>query len=232
MRTKLISAVTATTLLIAPLASSPVEAAAKRSISWKWSDGSKAGNKTFINGKNAGAYPVVVVTIKPRAIARIVSIEELSSSDGGERWSENNRAQSVNGEVRIQPDPYCAESARSSGCTGTGTYRILIEPSGDQPQYKPSQFQITWKSASSSGSSSGSRSSSGSSSGSSSSSGGISASAFIGWNLEDVQDYLGYDPRTADCSGWGRSVWWSSNWWVISAYGGTLIVSKSRGRCS
>jgi hypothetical protein len=225
MRTKLISSLVAMSLLLAFAPGIPVEASAKRAITWKWSDGSKAGNKTFINGKNAGAYPVIVVTIKPRAIPRIVSIEWLNSEGN---WQEQNRAQSVDGEVRIQPDPECAEAASGRGCTLTGKYRILIEPSGDQPQYKPSEFQLTWKSSGGSGSSG----SSGSSSGSSSSGGGISAAYFIGWNLEDVQDALGYDPRTSDCSGYGRSVWWSSNWWVIGVSGGTLIVSKSRGSCS
>jgi hypothetical protein len=229
MRTKLVSSLVAMSLLLAFAPGVPVEASAKRPITWKWSDGSKAGNKTFINGKNAGAYPVIVVTIKPRAIPRIVSIEAFyTNDDGGGTWREENRAQSVNGEVRIQPDPYCAENARNSGCTFTGKYRILIEPSGDQPQYKPSEFQLTWKSSGGSGASG----SSGSSSGSSSSGGGISAAFFIGWNLEDVQDALGYDPRTSDCSGWGRSVWWSSNWWVIGVSGGTLMVSKSRGSCT
>lgn len=229
MRTKLISSLVVTSLLLAFTTSSPVKAAAKRTITWKWSDGSRAGNKTFINGKNPGAYPVVVVTIKPRAIPRIVSIEAFyTNDDGGGTWREENRAQSVDGEVRIQPDPYCAENARNGDCTFTGRYRILIEPSGDQPQYKPSEFQLTWKSSGGSGASG----SSGSSSGSSSSGGGVSAAFFIGWNLEDVQDALGYDPRTSDCSGWGRSVWWSSNWWVVGVSGGTLIVSKSRSRCS
>ena len=220
------------TLLVLSLAfswagSSPVDAAVTKRISWKWSDGVAAGSRNFASGKykSGDDYPLLVITIKPRSIPRIVSISWLN---GNSVWREMNRAQSVDGVVTIRPDLDCYDYWFP--CGGTQEYRIEIEPSGDQPKYKPVSFTITYSSSrsSSSGSSSG-----GSSSGSSSSgSGGVSAAYFIGWNLEEVQDYLGYDPRTSDCSGWGRSVWWSSNWWVIGAYGGTLIVSKSRSGCS
>ena len=66
---------------------------------------------------------------------------------------------------------------------------------------------------------------------SSGSSGGGSKGSFIGWNLEAVQDYLGYDPKAYDCSG-SRSILWSSNWWVIGYSGSALVVSKSPGYCS
>ena len=66
---------------------------------------------------------------------------------------------------------------------------------------------------------------------SSGSSGGGSKGSCIGWNLEAVQDYLGYDPKAYDCSG-SRSILWSSNWWVIGYSGSALVVSKSPGYCS
>lgn len=204
-------------------------AKALKTIQWKWSDGVAGGGRTISNSKyqNSTKYPMIVVTIKPRTIPRIVSIEGYYENEGGGggTWREENRAQSENGEVRIQPDPYCAESGE---CSGTFRYRILIEPSGDQPQYKRVEFKLSWRSSSSSGSSS----SGGGSSSSGSSSSGVSAAAFVGWNLEDVQDYLGFDPRTYDCSGSYRSVLWASNWWVVGYSGGTLIVSKSRSYCS
>jgi len=75
------------------------------------------------------------------------------------------------------------------------------------------------------------RSRSGSSSGGSgSSSGGIGLNP-IGWNLEDLQDALGYDPPTVDCKGWRPNLW-SRNWWVINMAGGRLVISKARGYCS
>lgn len=221
------SLVVAVSLGLSCVAAGTANAAALKKISWKWSDGVAAGNRTFTSGKykSGDDYPSLVITIKPRSIPRIVSISWLNENSV---WREQNRAQSVDGVVTIQPDLDCYGTWFP--CSGTQEYRIEIEPSGDQPKYKPVSFKITYSSSrsSSSGSSSG-----GSSSGSSSSgSGGVSAAYFIGWNLESVQDYLGYNPRTSDCSGWGRSVWWSSNWWVISAYNGVLIVSKSRSRCS
>jgi len=207
---------------------------ALKTIQWKWSDGVAGGGRTISNSKyqNSTKYPMIVVTIKPRAIPRIVSIESYYENEGGGggAWREENRAQSENGEVRIQPDPYCADNGK---CSGTFRYRILIEPSGDQPQYKRVEFKLSWRSSSSGGStSSGGSSSGGSSSSSGSSSSGVSAAAFVGWNLEDVQDYLGFDPQTYDCTGSYRGVWWASNWWVVSYSGGTLIISKSRGYCS
>ena len=191
----------------------------KLAIKWQWSDGASK-NRTISNSRyrSAEKFPFLIVTVPPRRSTRIVSIEALwTNANGGESiWKEENWAQTINGVVRIQPYPYCAENR---DCTGVHTYRILVQPSGDAPQYKPAIFKVTWKASSGGGSSSGS-------------SGGGSTGSFIGWNLEDVQEYLGYDPRTYDCSGSYRSVWWSSNWWVVGYSGSSLIVSKSRGYCS
>ena len=225
MSRKIISTLLVLSLAFSWAGGSPAEATTTKKISWKWSDGVAGGGRTLSQSKykSAANLPTIDVTIKPRAIPRIASLQYWS----GEEWVEENRGQSVNGKVSLLLDPMC----ESGWCNGSFSYRLVIEPSGDQPRYTPAEFKLTFT-ASSGSSSSGGSNSSGSSSGSSSSSGGVSAAYFIGWNLEDVQDYLGYDPRTSDCSGWGRSVLWSSNWWVISAYGGTLIVSKSRSRCS
>ena len=82
---------------------------ALKTIQWKWSDGVAGGGRTISNSKyqNSTKYPMIVVTIKPRAIPRIVSIESYYENEGGGggAWREENRAQSENGEVRIQPDP-------------------------------------------------------------------------------------------------------------------------------
>jgi len=226
MLKKISSLVFAFSLALPWVAAGPVDAAALKKISWKWSDGVAGGSRTLSQSKykSASNLPTIDVTIKPRAIPRIASLQYWN----GDEWIEENRGQSVNGKVSFVPDPMCD----GGWCNGSFSYRLIIEPSGDQPKFSPSEFTLTFQSSRSS-SSSGGNSSGGSSSGSSSSGGGgVSAAYFIGWNLEDVQDYLGYDPRTSDCSGWGRSVWWSSNWWVINAYNGVLIVSKSRSSCS
>ena len=195
------------------------DADVKQTINWKWSDGASK-NRTISNNryKSAENYPFLIVTVPPRRSTRTVSIQALYEDDstGESVWKEENWAETVNGVVRIQPDPYCAENR---DCTGVFKYRIVVQQSGNAPQFKPANFKVTWKSSSGGGSSSGS-------------SGGGSTGSFIGWNLEDVQDYLGYDPRTYDCSGSGRSVWWSSNWWVVGYSGSSLVVSKSRGYCS
>jgi hypothetical protein len=75
------------------------------------------------------------------------------------------------------------------------------------------------------------RSRSGSSSGGSGSSSGGFGFSLIGWNLEDLQDALGYDPPTTDCKGWRPNLW-SRNWWVIGVSYGRLVISKARGYCS
>jgi hypothetical protein len=202
-----------------------VEAKALKTIQWKWSDGVAGGSRTLSKSKfkSASNLPLIVLTIKPISIPRIASLQY--ENDG--EWIEENRGQTVGGQLQLPVSPMCDGDV---WCNGSYSYRLVIEPSGDQPKYKNFNFKIKFDSSSSgsSGSSSGG-SSGGSSSGSS---GGTSAAAFVGWNLEDVQDYLGFDPRTYDCSGSSRSVFWASNWWVVSYSGSTLIVSKSRGYCS
>ena len=201
------------------------EAKELKTIQWKWSDGVAGGSRSLSKSKfkSASNLPLIVVTIKPISIPRIASLQY--ENDG--EWVEENRGQTVGGQLKIPISPFCEGDV---WCSGSYSYRLVIEPSGDQPKYKNFTFTINFGSSSSgsSGSSSGG-SSGGSSSGSS---GGTSAAAFVGWNLEDVQDYLGYDPRTYDCSGSYRSVLCASNWTVVGYSGSTLIVSKSRGYCS
>lgn len=225
-KNRLVSCLTIFALLLF-LFVSPVEAVAKKSVSWKWSDGVAAGSRSIAKSKyrSSDQVPAIVVTIKPKAIARIASLQYLT--DDGE-WAEEYRAQSESGQTKLYLNPMCD----SGWCDGVITYRIVIEPSGDQPTYKPSQFKITYSNSSGSTSSGGSSSGSSSGGSSSGSSSGVSGAYFIGWNLEDVQDFVGFDPRTADCSGLGRSVWWASNWWVVNSYSGVLVVSKSPYRCS
>ena len=200
------------------------EAKELKTIQWKWSDGVAGGSRSLSKSKfkSASNLPLIVVTIKPISIPRIASLQY--ESDG--EWVEENRGQTVGGQLKIPINPFCQGDV---WCNGSYSYRLVIEPSGDQPKYKNFNFKINFDSSSSGSSGSSSGSSGGSSSGSS---GGTSAAAFVGWNLEDVQDYLGFDPRTYDCSGSSRSVFWASNWWVVSYSGSTLIVSKSRGYCS
>ena len=64
-----------------------------------------------------------------------------------------------------------------------------------------------------------------------SSSGGYAC--YVGMNFEDCQDAMGAFGQTPyfDCQG-SRSVWWSSNWWIVGFIGGTPVVSKSRYSCS
>ena len=201
-----------------------VETKALKTIQWKWSDGVAGGSRSLSKSKfkSASNLPLIVVTIKPISIPRIASLQY--ENDG--EWVEENRGQTAGGQLKIPINPFCEGDV---WCSGSYSYRLVIEPSGDQPKYKNFTFKINYGSSSSGSSGSSSGSSGGSSSGSS---GGTSASAFVGWNLEDVQDYLGFDPRTYDCSGSYRSVLWASNWTVVGYSGGTLIVSKSRGYCS
>lgn len=196
-----------------------------KTIQWKWSDGVAGGSRSLSKSKfkSASNLPLIVVTIKPISIPRIALFQY--ENDG--EWVEENRGQTVDGQVKMGVNPLCDGDV---WCSGSFNYRLVIEPSGDQPKYKNFTFKITYGSSSSGSSGSSSSGSSGGSSGGSSS--GASAAAFVGWNLEDVQDYLGFDPRTYDCSGSYRSVWWASNWWVVGYSGGTLIISKSRSYCS
>ena len=56
--------------------------------------------------------------------------------------------------------------------------------------------------------------------------------AYFGTNLEDYQDYFGYDPATFDCTGRGRSNYWSRNWWIVGIRSGSFAISKSRYGCA
>ena len=60
----------------------------------------------------------------------------------------------------------------------------------------------------------------------------VSSSCFVGMNFEDCQDRLGAFGQIpyVDCQG-NRSVWWSSNWYIIGFSGGNPVVSKSPLRC-
>ena len=198
-----------------------VESKALKTIQWKWSDGVAGGSRSISESrfKSASNLPSIVITIKPISIPRIASLQY--EVDG--EWIEENRGQTVGGQLKMTVNPLCDGDV---WCDGSYSYRLVVEPSGDQPKFKNFNFKIKFDA--SSGGSSGS--SSGGSSGGSSS--GTSAAAFVGWNLEDVQDYLGFNPRTYDCTGSYRSVWWASNWTVINYSGSTLIVSKSRSYCS
>ena len=60
-----------------------------------------------------------------------------------------------------------------------------------------------------------------------------SPSCWVGQNLEDCHDSMGIfgiGPYY-DCKG-SRSVWWSSNWWILYFIGDTPVVSKNRYGCS
>ena len=220
----------ASTSLLLTATAPQVSAAKVKSIVWKWSDGASKSGRSLSKStfRTPERLPTVDVTIRPKSVPRIASLQWWDDDDG---WIEEDRAQSVGGVAVLQLNPICNGG---NWCNGSIKYRIVIEPSGNQPTFTPAKFSVKYVNSSSSGggSSSGGSSSGSSSSGSSSSGGGVPAAAFIGWNLERVQDYLGSDPRTADCSGSGRSVWWASNWWVINAYSGYLVVSKSRYGCS
>lgn len=73
----------------------------------------------------------------------------------------------------------------------------------------------------------------GSSNGSGDSLGG---SCYVGMNLEECEDVLGYGLAermiTFDCTREGRSVLWARNWWIIGFSDGYPVISKSRNSCS
>lgn len=160
--------------------------------------------------------------LPPEALSPRTVVVEVRD---GKEWSEWFRKS-----AQSWSSPELWASARFNTCyedgtfwEGTETYRIRVLPEAGKPSVGVGRFKVKYlvqgaRSSGSSGSSSGSRSG--------------STGSFLGWNLESVQDYLGYDPPTMDCSYRGRSVFWSSNWWVVGQSGGVLIVSKSRGGCS
>ena len=205
-------------LILATLmaSTSGTASAAPLVFNYKWSDGPavKVKNLTERKYEYDTNVPSVDVTLPITDVPRQVSLQYLSR---GKWYSEDTQVTS-NGFVSLFVYPLYEDG---TWINGTWDYRLIVAPMSGQPNFKNIRFKIKY--SSSSGSSSGGSSSSGSSGG--------GGGSFIGWNLESVQDYLGYDPSTADCSGSGRSVWWSSNWWVVGQYGSTLIVSKARGYC-
>lgn len=208
--------------------------AAKLQFSYKWSDGPAVAVKTLSEANYRCANPPQLIVDLPPSTSgtRVVVSEYKSGSD----WVIEDQQSTVKTQVKgteveraTLTVPLCTQNG--AFVKGTYDYRIRVIPSPGKPNFTNERTKVKYVPKSSSGSSGSSGSSS--SSGSSGSSGSRrSSSSFVGWNLEDVQDYLGYDPRTVDCSGSRRSVWWSSNWWVIQQISGVLVVSKARGYCS
>ena len=195
--------------------------AAPLQFAYKWSDGPAVKTKNMTESKyEYETYvPTVDVTLPITNVSRQVTLQYSSKG----KWYEEDAQMTTNGTVSLSVYPLYDDG---SWVRGTWDYRLVVAPMSGQPNFKNIRFKIKFSSGSSS-SSSGS-----SSSGSSSGSSGGGGSSYVGWNLENLQDYLGYNPSTADCSGSGRSVFWSSNWWVVGQYGSTLIVSKARGYCT
>ena len=199
--------------------------AAPMQFKYKWSDGPAVAVKNMSESKyEYETYvPTVDVTLPITDVSRQVTLQYSYKG----KWYEEDVQMTSNGVVSLGIDPLYDDG---TWVRGTWDYRLVVAPMTGQPNFKNIRFKIKFSSGSSS-SSGGSSSGGGSSGGSGGSSGG-GGSSYVGWNLENLQDYLGFNPSTADCSGSGRSVFWSSNWWVVGQYGSTLIVSKSRGYCS
>ena len=199
--------------------------AAPMQFTYKWSDGPAVKTKNMTESKyEYETYvPTVDVTLPITDVSRQVTLQYSYKG----KWYEEDVQMTSNGVVSLGIDPLYDDG---TWVRGTWDYRLVVAPMTGQPNFKNIRFKIKFSSGSSS-SSGGSSSGGGSSGGSGGSSGG-GGSSYVGWNLENLQDYLGFNPSTADCSGSGRSVWWSSNWWVVGQYGSTLIVSKARGYCS
>jgi len=199
--------------------------AAPMQFTYKWSDGPAVKTKNMTESKyEYETYvPTVDVTLPITDVSRQVTLQYSYKG----KWYEEDVQMTANGVVSLGIDPLYDDG---TWVRGTWDYRLVVAPMTGQPNFKNIRFKIKFSSGSSS-SSGGSSSGGGSSGGSGGSSGG-GGSSYVGWNLENLQDYLGFNPSTADCSGSGRSVFWSSNWWVVGQYGSTLIVSKSRGYCS
>jgi uncharacterized membrane protein YgcG len=195
--------------------------AAPMQFKYKWSDGPAVAVKNMSESKyEYETYvPTVDVTLPVADVSRQVTLQYSYKG----KWYEEDVQMTANGVVSLAVDPLYEDG---TWVRGTWDYRLVVAPMTGQPNFKNIRFKIKFSSGSSS--SSGGSSSGGGSSGSSGGGGG----SYVGWNLENLQDYLGFNPSTADCSGSGRSVFWSSNWWVVGQYGSTLIVSKARGYCS
>jgi uncharacterized membrane protein YgcG len=205
------------------LSNTPVQAA-PLAFKYKWSDGRAVSIKNMAKSKYGDEYgvPDVEVTLPITDVEREVKLQYMRKG----KWLEEDIDITQDGEVSLSVYPVYDDG---SWLSGTWDYRIVVLPESGQPNFKKIRFKIKFSSGSSSGGSSSGGSSSGGSSSGGSSSGG---SSYVGWNLEDLQDHLGYDPRTVDCSGDGRDVWWASNWWVVGQYGSAVVVSKARGYCS
>ena len=199
--------------------------AAPMQFTYKWSDGPAVKTKNMTESKyEYETYvPTVDVTLPITDVSRQVTLQYSYKG----KWYEEDVQMTSNGVVSLGIDPLYDDG---TWVRGTWDYRLVVAPMTGQPNFKNIRFKIKFSSGSSS-SSGGSSSGGGSSGGSGGSSGG-GGSSYVGWNLENLQDYLGFNPSTADCSGSGRSVFWSSNLWVVGQYWSTLIVSKSRGYCS
>jgi uncharacterized membrane protein YgcG len=200
------------------LSNAPVQAA-PLTFKYKWSDGRAVSVKNISKSKYGDKYgvPDVEVTLPFTNVERKVKLQYMRKG----KWLDVYNDFTQYGEVSLMIFSVYDDG---SWLSGTWEYRIVVLPKLDQPNFKKIRFKVKY----SSGSNSGGSSSGGSSSGGSSSGG----SSYIGWNLEDLQDHLGYDPRTVDCSGSGRDVWWASNWWVVGQSGSAVVVSKARGYCS
>ena len=190
------------------LSNAPVQAA-PLAFKYKWSDGRAVAIKNMAKSKYGDEYgvPDVEVTLPITDVEREVKLQYMRKG----KWLEEDIDTTQDGQVSLGVNPVYDDG---SWLSGTWDYRIVVLSENGQPNFKKIRFKIKF--------------SSGSSSGGSSSGGG----SYIGWNLEDLQDHLGYDPRTVDCSGSGRDVWWASNWWVVGQYGSAVVVSKVRGYCS
>jgi uncharacterized membrane protein YgcG len=200
------------------LCNAPVQAA-PLSFKYEWSDGRAVSIKNISKSKYGDKYgvPDVEVTLPFTNVERKVKLQYMRKG----KWLDVYNDFTQYGEVSLMIFSVYDDG---SWLSGTWEYRIVVLPKLGQPNFKKIRFKVKY----SSGSSSGGSSSGGSSSGGSSSGGG----SYIGWNLEDLQDHLGYDPRTVDCSGSGRDVWWASNWWVVGQSGSAVVVSKARGYCN
>jgi hypothetical protein len=168
--------------------------AARQKLTYKWSDGRAVAVKDIPESKY-GDYentPSIEVTLPDPTVPRRIRLEYQYKG----KWRVEDAETTVDGFASLDVYPYYDDD---TWLTGTWNYRIVVLPTEGQPKFKTVRFKAKFTPMK--------RSSSGGGSGGGSSGGG--SGSFVGWNLEDVQDYLRYDPSTRDCSGGGRSVFWS-----------------------
>ena len=123
-----------------------------------------------------------------------------------------------------QSEDHLAETF-SHSYSNQGSYRVEATIT-DKAGQKASDFCVwRWYNSPTTTTKAPAKSSSGSSSG--------GYACYVGMNFEDCQDAMGAFGQTPyfDCQG-SRSVWWSSNWWIIGFIGGTPVVSKEKYYCS